>query len=157
MSDVPQLPPSLLDITAFLLSKVGVAGRRRMGDRLKAYGIGLWDLAVLAALRDFGPASQGDLGVRLGIDPSDLVAVMDTLAPRGLVERSRDPRDRRRYLVTITPEGVALLDEALDVAAGVRDDVLAALDERERALLHDLLRKAFAGIEPRARATRPGL
>ncbi|GAB2495697.1 hypothetical protein GCM10027187_73120 [Streptosporangium sandarakinum] len=62
-----------------------------MGDRLKAYGIGLWDLAVLAALRDFGPASQGDLGIRLGIDPSDLVAVMDTLAPRGLIERSRGP------------------------------------------------------------------
>ncbi len=35
----------------------------------------------------------------------------------------------------------------------MRDDVLAALDERERALLHDLLRKAFAGVEPRARTT----
>ncbi|GAA3427645.1 hypothetical protein ACWDTT_25000 [Streptosporangium sandarakinum] len=39
----------------------------------------------------------------------------------------------------------------MDVAAGVRGDVLAALDERERALPRDLLRKAFAGIEPRPR------
>ncbi|GGQ35843.1 hypothetical protein [Streptosporangium pseudovulgare] len=53
--------------------------------------------------------------------------------------------------MTITPEGVALLDEALDVEAGVRGGVLAALDGRERALPRDLLRKAFAGIEPRPR------
>lgn len=60
VSEVPQLPPSLLGVTAFLLSKVGTAGRRRMGERLRGHGIGLWEMAVLAALCDFGPASQRD-------------------------------------------------------------------------------------------------
>lgn len=152
VSDVPQLPPSLLGITAFLLSKVGVAGRRRMGDRLRGHGIGLWDMAVLAALRDFGPASQRELGARLGIDPSDLVTVMDTLVPLGLVERERDSEDRRRYRVAVSPEGRATLEAALREAGEVRDDLLAALDEDERATLHALLRKAYAGLEPRARA-----
>nr|WP_203950558.1 MarR family winged helix-turn-helix transcriptional regulator [Microbispora rosea] len=151
MSEVPQLPPSLLEITAFLMSKMGIAGRRRMGDRLRAHGIGLWDLAVLAALRDFGPASQRELGARLGIDPSDLVAVMDVLVPLGLVERDRDPEDRRRYRVALSPSGRATLEAALGEAREVRDDLLAALDEDERATLHTLLRKAYAGLEPRAR------
>jgi DNA-binding MarR family transcriptional regulator len=151
VTDVPQLPPSLLGVTAFLLSKLGLAGRRRMGDRLRGHGIGLWDLAVLAALADFGPASQRELGDRLGIDQSDLVAVMDALVPLGLVERSRDPADRRRYRVAVSPAGRATLKAALAEAAAVRDDVLVALDEEERTLLHALVRKAYAGLDPRAR------
>ncbi|WP_204056166.1 MarR family winged helix-turn-helix transcriptional regulator [Microbispora corallina] len=151
MSDVPQLPPSLLGVTAFLLSKVGVAGRRRMGERLREHGLGLWDFAVLAALRDYGPASQRELGERLGIDPSDLVAVMDTLVPLRLAERRRDPSDRRRYRVAVTDEGRATLDAAIADAGAVRDEVLAALDEEERRTLHALARKALTGLDPRAR------
>ncbi|WP_203984483.1 MarR family winged helix-turn-helix transcriptional regulator [Sphaerisporangium rufum] len=151
MTEVPQLPPSLLGITAFLLAKVGLAGRRRMGERLRGHGIGLWDLAVLAALADFGPASQRELGERLGIDQSDLVAVMDVLVPLELVERTRDAADRRRYRVAVTPAGRATLAAATTEATGVRDEVLSALDEQERALLHALVRKAYAGLDPRAR------
>jgi MarR family transcriptional regulator, lower aerobic nicotinate degradation pathway regulator len=150
VTDVPQLPPSLLGITAFVLSKAGLAGRRRMGERLEPAGLGLWHLAVLAALADFGPASQRDLCGRLGIDPSDLVAVMDRLAPRGLIERDRDPGDRRRYRVSISPAGREALSAALTAARDVRDDLLRALDETERATLHHLLRKAYSGLDPRA-------
>ncbi|MFC7387961.1 MarR family winged helix-turn-helix transcriptional regulator [Sphaerisporangium rhizosphaerae] len=150
MTDVPQLPPSLLGVTAFVLSKTGLAGRRGMGERLESMGLGLWHMAVLAALADFGPASQRDLGRRLGIDASDLVAVMDALLPPRLVDRGRDPADRRRYSVSITAEGRAALDEALRRAAEVHDDILRALDAQEREMLHRLLRKAYASLDPRA-------
>ncbi|WP_214411742.1 MarR family winged helix-turn-helix transcriptional regulator [Sphaerisporangium fuscum] len=155
MTDIAQLPPSLLGITPFLLSKTGLAGRRGMGERLESVGLGLWHLAVLAALADFGPSSQRDLGRRLGIDPSDLVAVMDTLLPRDLVVRDRDPADRRRYSVSISPAGREALAEALRLARQVRDDLLAGLDEDERETLHHLLRKAYAALDARA-AYSPG-
>ncbi|GII65518.1 MarR family transcriptional regulator [Sphaerisporangium krabiense] len=150
VTDVPQLPPSLLGITAFVLSKTGQAGRRAVGERLEPLGLGLWHLAVLAALADFGPASQRDLGRRLGIDPSDLVAVMDVLLPRRLVERGRDPADRRRYSVRVSDEGRRALAEAVRSAQDAHEAVLAALDPDERRTLHHLLRKAYAGLDARA-------
>src|SRR6266540_2768792 len=55
-----------------------------------------WHYAVLAALQEFGPASQAALSRRTGIYRSDLVAVINELAGRGLIERAPDPADRRR-------------------------------------------------------------
>ncbi|HEV2638806.1 MAG TPA: MarR family transcriptional regulator [Actinocrinis sp.] len=133
------LPPSLLDLTAYLLSKVGKAARRRAGDLLAARGLRLWHMAVLAALDDFGPQIQRDLGARLGIDPSDMVKVLDELAGADLVERTRDPADRRRVLVAATGAGRQLLAELQAEQRAADDELLAPLAESERAQLHAVL------------------
>ncbi|MFI6992339.1 MarR family transcriptional regulator [Nonomuraea wenchangensis] len=54
---------------------------------------------------DSGPRSQRDLAVTLAIDPSDVTKVLDELVSAGHVERTRDPRDRRRIHVKLTPAG----------------------------------------------------
>ncbi|MFC4105609.1 MarR family winged helix-turn-helix transcriptional regulator [Micromonospora zhanjiangensis] len=133
------LPPRLLGITTFLLSTVGRRARRRLGERLTGHGIRLWHVAVLSALADFGPANQRDLGRRLGIDPSDLVGVLDDLESAGRLSRRRDPADRRRYVVSVTPVGRAALDAATREADAVHDEVLAPLTPAERRQLHALL------------------
>ncbi|MFD8707992.1 MarR family winged helix-turn-helix transcriptional regulator [Kitasatospora sp. NPDC059648] len=139
------LPPTLLELSTFLLARIGRTARARLGDQLAERGLRLWDMAVLAALADFGPQAQRDLVLRLGIDPSDLAKVAEQLGAAGYVERSRDPADRRRVLVSVTAAGRALLAELEAWARAVQDEVLAPLDEGERRVLQGLLRRVNEG------------
>ncbi|MEV4758715.1 MarR family winged helix-turn-helix transcriptional regulator [Micromonospora sp. NPDC049559] len=145
-------PPRLLAITTFLLSKTGRLARARLGDRLAREQLRLWHVAVLTALADFGPAIQRDLGTRLGIDPSDLVAVLDDLESAGRVTRRRDPADRRRWLISLTPAGESALAAVDRAAEETHDEVLAPLSAAERDLLHDLLRRVLLHHDTRPSA-----
>ncbi|WP_433170403.1 MarR family winged helix-turn-helix transcriptional regulator [Actinoallomurus sp. CA-150999] len=141
-----ETPPSLLALTTYLLSRVGKTARTRITERLAAHDVRLWHMAVLAALADFGPHAQRDLAARLSIDPSDVVKILDELTAAGHVERARDPADRRRVTVTITPAGRTALADLTSEASAVQEGVLAPLDEDERARLHDLLLRLFAHL-----------
>ncbi|MEU9046334.1 MULTISPECIES: MarR family winged helix-turn-helix transcriptional regulator [unclassified Kitasatospora] len=146
----PELPPTLLDLSTYLLSRVGKTARGRLAERLAERGLRLWDMAVLASLADFGPQAQRDLVRRLGLDPSDLAKVADQLAAAGYVERARDRADRRRVSVSITDAGRALLAELDAQARAVQDEVLAPLDAGEREVLQSLLLRVHRGSgEPR--------
>jgi DNA-binding MarR family transcriptional regulator len=86
----------------------------------------------LAAVDQYGPSSQADLGRHTGIDRSDVVAAVNELVARGFARRAPDRSDRRRNVVTITRRGVSLL-ERLDTALDhVQDAVLAPLTRTER-------------------------
>ncbi|MFI2608253.1 MarR family winged helix-turn-helix transcriptional regulator [Kitasatospora sp. NPDC018619] len=139
------LPPTLLDLSTYLLSRIGRTARGRLAERLAERGLRLWDMAVLAALADFGPQAQRDLVRRLSIDPSDLAKVADQLAAAGYVERARDRLDRRRVSVSVTEAGRALLAELDTQARTVQDEVLAPLDAAERRTLQELLLRVHHG------------
>ncbi|WP_354642768.1 MarR family winged helix-turn-helix transcriptional regulator [Kitasatospora camelliae] len=143
-------PPSLAGLSTYLLSRIGKESRSRLAGRLAERGLRLWHMAVLAALADFGPHVQRDLAVRLAIHPSDVAKVVEDLAAAGRVERTRDPADRRRVLVAVTPEGAAALAELRREAEAVQDDLLAPLDPAERALLAGMLTRVFDHLGPRA-------
>ncbi|MGW1178327.1 MarR family winged helix-turn-helix transcriptional regulator [Kitasatospora sp. NPDC002543] len=140
-----ELPPTLLDLSTYLLSRVGKTARGRFAERLAERGLRLWDMAVLAALADFGPQPQRDLVRRLAIDPSDLAKVADQLAAAGYVQRARDQEDRRRVSVSVTDAGRALLAELESQARAVQDEVLAPLDAGERQVLQALLLRLHHG------------
>ncbi|GAA1384298.1 hypothetical protein GCM10009639_05630 [Kitasatospora putterlickiae] len=139
-------PPTLLELSTYLLSRTGKAARGRLAERLARRGLRLWDMAVLAALADFGPHAQRDLVRRLGVDPSDMAKVTDRLAADGYVERARDTADRRRVSVTVTDAGRALLAELRAEARAVQDEMLAPLSAAERRVLHDLLGRVHAHL-----------
>ncbi|AUG81454.1 MarR family transcriptional regulator [Kitasatospora sp. MMS16-BH015] len=139
MTNPRTAPPTLTDLTTYLLSKTGKAARTRLTTRLAARGLRLWHMAVLAALADFGPHAQRELADRLAIDPSDVVKILDELGSAGYVERSRDTTDRRRFSVTLTPSGLALLATLTTEAEEVQDEILAPLTPAERTQLHTLL------------------
>lgn len=88
----------------------------RFGERartaLEPVGIDTRDWAVLVSLDELEPMSQSALGERSGIDRTTLVAVLDRLEARGAVQRTPDPRDRRRNAVRITDPGRDLRDRA---------------------------------------------
>ncbi|MGW3043739.1 MarR family winged helix-turn-helix transcriptional regulator [Kitasatospora sp. NPDC001159] len=143
------LPPTLLDLSTFLLARIGRSARGRLAEQLAERDLRPWDLTVLAALADFGPQAQRDLVQRLGIDPSDLAKVADQLGVAGYVERTRDQRDRRRVSVSVTAAGRALLAELEARARAVQDEVLAPLDAGERRVLQELLLRVHHGMEER--------
>ncbi|MFE7561324.1 MarR family winged helix-turn-helix transcriptional regulator [Kitasatospora sp. NPDC057500] len=139
-------PPTLLELSTYLLSRTGKAARARLAERLARRGLRLWDMAVLAALADFGPHAQRDLVRRLRVDPSDMAKVTDQLAAAGYVVRARDTADRRRVSVTVTEAGRALLAELRAEAYAVQEEVLAPLSAAERQVLHELLGRVHAHL-----------
>ena len=104
------------------------------GLRPPSYGVLSW-------IDRLEPVSQKQISVRLGLDPSDLVSVVDTLERAGFVSRSRDPQDRRRYSLTLTPLGRKRLRRLHSVAAAVEDELLAPLDAAEREVFHRLVQR----------------
>lgn len=146
----------MLDVTTYVLARAGRLGRARMARMMDGHGLGLWHFAVLSALDDSaGPPSQRDLGARLGIDPSDLVDVVGVLEERGLLRRDRDPSDRRRYIIALTPEGLAELDAVAARAADLDADLLAPLDPSERAAFTGMLRRVLDHQEDVAAPSEP--
>lgn len=149
-------PPSVLDLNAYLMYALGKAARRRLQERLTARGLRLWHLTVLALLSDLGPQMKTVLAARLDMNASDLVRIVDDLVKTGYVECDRDPEDRRRVVVRLTPEGGSALAELGADVASADDELLAPLDAEERRLLSSLLRRVHARLEAGARtAARP--
>lgn len=139
------MPPSLTSLTSYLLSKVGKNARGLLAERLAVKELRLWHMATLAALADFGPHAQRDLAQRLAIHTSDMTKLLDELAAQGHVTRDRDPADRRKVLVTVTPAGRDALAALIDEAEAVQDAILAPLSTDERTLLHGLLLRLHDG------------
>lgn len=107
-------------------------------------------LVGLTLLRDHGAATQQALAEALRLDPSNLVGLLNELELRGLVTRRRDPEDRRRHIVELSPDGVTALQSAERRLAAVEDRVLGALTAEERRTLHALLIRAAGGQLPAA-------
>ena len=76
-----------------------------IGPALAPYGIDGRELAVLNALADQDPLSQQETARRLGIDRTTMVALVDALEAKGLVQRRPHPDDRRKNLVELTGTG----------------------------------------------------
>ncbi|MBY6004776.1 MarR family transcriptional regulator [Salipiger bermudensis] len=97
--------------------------------------------SVMHRLAEDGPTSQNLLGRSVAMDGATTKGVVDRLIARGLLQTAPDPVDRRRHLVSLTADGVALIDEAVDAAIAVSAETLAPLREREKETLLRLLKK----------------
>jgi DNA-binding MarR family transcriptional regulator len=154
--DVEKAPDRLRQLPSWLLGQLSAEARRLVGEVLAGQDMTRSHYALLASLEQFGPASQTALSERSGLDRSDVVRWIDDLAGRALVERSRDPQDRRRNVVSITDQGQALLGTLDGKLAGAQDRLLAALRPPEREQLVRLLSRALTGPSAAAGATRAG-
>jgi DNA-binding MarR family transcriptional regulator len=134
-------PGRLRALPTRLVNQVAIVADRAAERALENTGSRRHHYALLVALREFGPASQAELGRRTRIDRSDIVATLNDLADRGYVERSSDPTDRRRNIVTITEAGTRHLEELDHRLDGAQDELLAALSTTERTDLVRLLTK----------------
>src|SRR5262245_34064806 len=99
---------------------------------------------VLTVVEQRGPVSQREVCDWLGVHASDMVELVDRLERLGWVERRRDPTDRRRYQLTITPEGRKTRARYDALAAQAEDSVLEPLTDVERRRLIDLVTKVVS-------------
>ncbi|GHB23290.1 MarR family transcriptional regulator [Streptomyces viridiviolaceus] len=128
---------------------------RAMGDRMeKAYarlGISRGEFDVLATLRRSGEPytlSPRQLSATLMLTTGGMTGRLDKLERAGLLRRSPDPHDRRGLQVTLTDEGLALVDEAVGAGLAVQTEALsAALDGEQAGQLAGLLRELLSATE----------
>ena len=135
----PALPKELLASTAFLLARVGYGIKMRVIDEFEDAGFTILQYGVLALLGEGASASQAQIADVLDYDRSQLVGELDALEERGLIERRRDPHDRRRHMVSITPEGKRQVAKLRALAKRIEDAFLEPLDEEARKQLHATL------------------
>ena len=142
--DQQETPAPLRVLPSRILSLVAVHADRLVNEGLARMDARKWHYAVLVALRESGPASQADLSRRTGVYRSDLVAVLNELAERGLVERTPDPGDRRRNVITITSQGRQHLRRLDKLISELQEDLLAPLTQPEREQLTGLLARLLS-------------
>ena len=130
-----------------LLARLGQESTARFRRSLRPLNLGAQQFIVLKQLQVFGSCSQGELADALGLDYSNLASVTGQLYERGLIERHRDPADRRRYVVELTTEGKQLLGDADRAIESGEQDMLNTLDDPEREQLWDLLRRMADALE----------
>ena len=134
-----EAPARLTAKPSWLLTQLAVHAHRLASEGFAAADARGYHFRILAALAEFGAASQADLGRRCHMDRSDVVAAINELAERGFVERAPDPGDRRRNIVSLTRAGerqLRRLDQALDQA---QDELLGPLTADDRQTLTGLL------------------
>jgi len=131
-------------VPSWLLTQTAAHAHRLVTGRLAELDARGYHVRLLASLDEHGPASQADLGRRCGIHLSDLLAALNELAGQGLIERTPDPDDRRRNVVTITAAGRRQLRRLERQVARVQDELLAPLTPAEREQLADFLRRLLA-------------
>jgi DNA-binding MarR family transcriptional regulator len=139
VEQAPGPPKELLSSTSFLLKRLGWAIKDRAHGAFESTGLNPQHHAVLTVLEEGAPETQGTIADALGYDRSQLVGQLDELEKHGLVQRRRDPDDRRRQVVSITPAGKEALAQLRSIVKSYEKEFLAPLDAEQRKTLHTLL------------------
>ncbi|MBX9396703.1 MarR family winged helix-turn-helix transcriptional regulator [Streptomyces sp. TRM72054] len=128
-----------LNRLGFLLARNGAIANSRVRHAFETCGLAARQGAGLMLVGRTGFMNQQALATALEVDPSVMCGILNDLETAHLVERRRDPADRRRHIVAITEEGRSLLAKAQDAVAEVERGLFADLSPEEVATLRDLL------------------
>ena len=124
-----------------LLTRLSRSVYRLVDD--EQLGMKLKEFVMLNYLGDVERSTQGQLGEAMGVDANTVVLLLNGLEQRGFALRERDPQDRRRHIVRITPAGRKALVRAERALESLTDEALGNLDADERTTLRALLAKAL--------------
>lgn len=120
-----------------LLTRLAWSTFRRLKPEL--LGMKLKEYFALRQLSDDGYMSQAALCSGLNVDANYMTLMLNDLEAAGWVERRRDPADRRRHIVELTPKGQAAIERAEQAIDAMEDEILGPLSAEERATLRDLM------------------
>ena len=134
----------LTDDLGFLLSRASGQVVRATNAALAEHGLRVRQYSVLVlACETPDGLSQRELAAVLGLDPSQVVLLVDELAAAGLVERQAAEVDRRTRLVVATPEGRRVREAAGRDADAAVETPLSLLGDAERSRLRDMLTRIW--------------
>ena len=131
----------LADDLSFLLARASAAAVAAGNAALSPHGLRARSYSVLALAASDDRPTQRELSQFLRLDPSQIVALVDDLQDRGLVERVSDPLDRRANVVTATEQGLTVFAAAHEAARAAQADGSSHLDLDDRLALADLLKR----------------
>jgi DNA-binding MarR family transcriptional regulator len=146
---VPRLPEELVASATFLLKRLGFAAKERSLRAYEETGLHPHHHGILLVLDAGSAETQGSIADALGYDRGQLVGLLDELEEQGLIERRRDPGDRRRHVVRLTSDGKRTLKRLRALSQEIEDEFLDPLGQKERATLHALLFRLAEKHEPR--------
>jgi DNA-binding MarR family transcriptional regulator len=150
----PELQPQ--SSVAFLLVQLGFHVAGRFGERLKPLGLEQRHAGMLVRLAQNDGRSQQAIAELMGVNPTRMVFLTDELEKLGLVERRRNPADRRSHALYLTEAGTAMLARVREVTRAHEAAVTASLSATERDQLTALLRR-LARDQGLAERSLPGL
>jgi DNA-binding MarR family transcriptional regulator len=127
-----------------LMTQISKALHRRTSEEL--LGMRLKQFLLLGYVRDHAGVSQQELETALLVDANGVVLLLNELEAAGFSVRKRDPGDRRRHLVELTPAGRVAVERAEKARESLEDEVLADFAPEEKATLRKLLRRVLDGL-----------
>jgi DNA-binding MarR family transcriptional regulator len=132
--------------SSLLIAQLARGTRRRVEEAVAPLGLRPRELVALQHLRERGPSAQQTLVELLGVDATNLVAVLNGLEDAGLIARSRDRADRRRAIIELSAKGEHVLAELDRALREIDDEILGALTSAQRETLNGLLAQAVEHI-----------
>ncbi|WP_436773664.1 MarR family winged helix-turn-helix transcriptional regulator [Yinghuangia sp. YIM S09857] len=141
--------------TGYRLVKVGELLVGLAEEALAPLGVRSKHVHVIETLLAYDGLSQQDVSRLLGIDPNVLVGVIDELEAHGFAERRRNPDDRRRHLIHVTPAGRKTVDRSRTLLTEAEDAFFASLSQDEVAVLGTATDKLLAAHRPGWSAETP--
>ena len=147
MAIVPRKTQPPAASLGFILSTLGHAISRRFHRALEPLELHPREFAVLRAVKAKDGQSQQTLAERLHIPPSRVVAIVDELESRRLIERRPDANDRRLWKLYVTRRGQTLLDDAFNLVVQHERAISHALTATERAQLLELLNRIAVSLD----------
>ena len=140
------IPPSLAGRPGALLTIAARTGQELAKRRLTPLGLTVQMCGVMNLLAE-GPISQQGLGEQLGIDRTTVVELIDELEKRGVVERRRNPADRRSYALHLTTKGRPVQKRAARAFDAAAEEVFSPLRPGEQTALADMLKRIILAAQ----------
>jgi DNA-binding MarR family transcriptional regulator len=141
---------------AFLLSQVGIHASRRFAERISAVDLNPPLFRVLNLVAAAEGRSQQAIAAAIEIPPSRMVALVDELEQRGLVERRPEPEDRRVRALFLTTKGKRCLQRGRKIAAQHEQELTEGMSETDRKRLVALLQR-IVDEQALGKGVHPGL
>ena len=134
--DEPATPPSTL---LYLMKQVELAVRAQLDEIARPAGLTALQYTALTVLERHPDLTAAHLARHSFVTGQSMADMVTALLERGLIDRHRDPADRRRLVIALTPDGRRLLDELRPQVADLQNRMLARLSADEAKELRRLL------------------
>lgn len=131
---------------AYLLSDTARLLRRAFDARVRQLGMTSTQARFLLMLSKFEGENQGYYADLLEVEPITLCRLIDRMADGGLIERRRDPADRRAWRVHLTERSRAVIDEVQQCLAGLESDITSGLTSSQTDSLREVLEVVRANM-----------
>ena len=138
----------MTDTFGFLLSDTARLLRKRFDERARQHGATRAQWKALLAISRHEGINQGGLAELLEVEPITLCRLIDRMEEAGLVERRRDPKDRRAWQLFLTDKAHPVLEQLHATAAELMEQTLRGISETQTSMMTDLLNQIRDNLDP---------